>query len=299
MKFFKNPYPDYPANCASLVDSDGCLIQELQSRIFTSASELEKNLLSAPAYVYDSRNDFTVYTGTGGIAYLKLFRFLKFGERNDLNEARKILQEIRQNARLNKTVSFVLGDPGIYALAGVIYHKLADQKQRDEFLNLLANMKTNISKSKVPDEILYGRSGYLYSLLFVKTLIPDQSIITDDLITFTVNKIIESGKETAKRENSLNPPLKYYWHDSEYIGAAHGYAGILHTLLLAKKYINQLDLSNVVKKSIDFVASLQYPSGNFQSSCGSESDRLVQWCHGAPAVVHLFTLAYKIFGEER
>ena len=35
-------------------------------------------------------------------------------------------------------------------------------------------------------------------------------------------------------------------------------------------------------------------SGNVKSSVGSDRDRLVHWCHGAPGAVHLYVLASKV-----
>ena len=42
--------------------------------------------------------------------------------------------------------------------------------------------------------------------------------------------ILESGYKLARRDRS-RIPLKYIWHDKEYVGAAHGYFGIFFTLL--------------------------------------------------------------------
>lgn len=297
MRHFENPFVDSPPEL-SMVQADGSLIQDLRTRLFTFASRLE-NSIRTPQCVSESKSDLTVYTGTSGFAYLYLLKYLRFGQKHDLDLAGDIINNARSCGRSNRVISFVLGDAGIYALGAVICDRQLDKKKRDENLNLLSSLVDSVDKSKVPDEILYGRSGYLYSLLFVKRLIADQSIISDNLIRNIISKILDSGKQTASREKCLFPPLRYYWHDSEYIGAAHGYAGILHTLMLAREYLSQEELTNLIKPTIDFVLKLQYPSGNFKSSVQSGGDRLVQWCHGAPAVVHLFALAYKIFSEPK
>lgn len=36
--------------------------------------------------------------------------------------------------------------------------------------------------SESPDEVLYGKAGYLYALLFVKKYIPDDTVIPPDHI---------------------------------------------------------------------------------------------------------------------
>jgi hypothetical protein len=62
------------------------------------------------------------------------------------------------------------------------------------------------------------------------------------LIEDVFNLIIKSGKRySAANEFSKSTPLMFAWHDSEYIGAAHGLAGILYTLLLAIGDVPELD----------------------------------------------------------
>ena len=47
--------------------------------------------------------------------------------------------------------------------------------------------------------------------------------------------------------------------------------------------------------TLDYLLSLQLPSGNFPSSLAqAHSDRLVHWCHGAPGFVHLMSQAYQV-----
>lgn len=86
----------------------------------------------------------------------------------------------------------------------------------------------------------------------------------------------------------------YQWHDSYYLGAAHGLAGILYLLLLLKQHLTEQELKTLVKPTVDYLATLRFPSGNYPSSLGSDSDGKVQWCHGAPGFVFLFSEAYKV-----
>jgi len=43
----------------------------------------------------------------------------------------------------------------------------------------------------------------------------------------------------------------------------------------------------------------QFKSGNFPSSLGNETDRLIHWCHGSPGAVHLFLEAALAFPNHR
>ena len=54
------------------------------------------------------------------------------------------------------------------------------------------------------------------------------------------------------------------------------------------------DALPVIKESIDVLLSMRFPSGNFPSSVGNKSDRLVQWCHGSPGAVDTLARAYEV-----
>lgn len=89
----------------------------------------------------------------------------------------------------------------------------------------------------------------------------------------------------------------YEWHDSLYLGAAHGLTGILTLLLEANEHLSAREIDKV-KQTIDFLITQKLPSGNYPSSLGSSSDRLVHWCHGAPGFLFLFAKAYEFFRED-
>jgi len=128
------------------------------------------------------------------------------------------------------------------------------------------------------NEWLYGRAGYLYFLRLCRTHFKRQEGITkslDQAIEHTVGRI-------------LNTPQPWTWHGKQYMGAAHGYFGIITQLALSNpgtlKY-----LDNLLNKILD----TQFSSGNFPSSVEGSlgkdaaigSDKLVQFCHGAPGFV--------------
>lgn len=143
-----------------------------------------------------------------------------------------------------------------------------------------------------PDELLYGRTGGLYAMLLIKQQLPKQNIIRDEHITQHINLMLKSGQTME----SFGRPLFYSWHGKEYVGAAHGYAGILYMLLEAHKYLNSEQLK-LIKEAINFIHGIRYPSCNYPSSIGSQTDRLVHWCHGAPGVVHLLIKAYSVYQD--
>lgn len=86
----------------------------------------------------------------------------------------------------------------------------------------------------------------------------------------------------------------FEWHNKHYLGAAHGLSGIMYILLQAPHYLSKTELNELIRPTIDYLMKTRYPSGNFMSSLGSDIDRLVQWCHGAPGFTHLFCQAYEV-----
>lgn len=148
-------------------------------------------------------------------------------------------------------------------------------------------------QSGTPDELLYGRTGGLYAMLLIKQQLPKQNIIKDEHITNHINIMLKSGKTME----SFGRPLFYSWHGKEYIGAAHGYSGILYMLLEAYRYLNE-DQLKLIREAINFIQGIRYPSCNYPSSIGGQTDRLVHWCHGAPGVIHLLIKAYQVYRDE-
>ena len=149
-------------------------------------------------------------------------------------------------------------------------------------------------------EILYGRAGYLKAIAFIRREIGDPEY-GKILARTLVGQIWREGKRFSEEINSTSP-LMWEWHGSLYLGAAHGVAGILHTLLDFQDDLIEVDmyawdtLERTVAKLNEFCWQ-----GNLASSIqktGREldlvrkCDRLVQFCHGAPGHVLLLTQMY-------
>lgn len=50
----------------------------------------------------------------------------------------------------------------------------------------------------------------------------------------------------------------YQWHESYYLGAAHGISGILYLLLQVKEYLDNFELDDLIKPTIDYLITLRY-----------------------------------------
>ena len=127
----------------------------------------------------------------------------------------------------------------------------------------------------------------------------------------------------------------YIWQHRKYLGAAHGLAGILFILSHFPEYLSKEQMELIIQ-SADYLLTQMQSDGNipssgwsrtlfsvfplsfsFSRSCGSMmtssfvgffkgeerqddvDDNLVQWCHGAPGMISLFSRLYILTGKEK
>ncbi|XP_020350142.1 lanC-like protein 2 [Oncorhynchus kisutch] len=307
---FINPYPDWDkgvfTSSNSGMDSDcnepfgengkisEAFQKKVQNKIKDLLQQMEEGLKTADPH------DFSTYTGWTGIAllYLQLHRVTC-----EASHLQRALDYVKRTLRIlnGRKVTFLCGDAGPLAVAAVVHHRLKNQTESQECLTKLLQLQRGVvsADSEMPDELLYGRAGYLYALLYVnKEIGPDT--VDETTIARVVTAILESGKNMAKEEKKAEKcPLLYEWHKKQYVGAAHGLAGIYCMLMQPSAKVNQEVLSELVRPSVDYVRHKKFRSGNYPSSLSNETDRLVHWCHGAPGVVHMLIMAHKVFKDEK
>jgi hypothetical protein len=123
------------------------------------------------------------------------------------------------------------------------------------------------------NEWLYGRAGYLYLLRMVRRAFADDEDIVGHLSKVMVGVI----------DAMVSTPRPWRWHGKAYVGAVHGSVGIITQILLSDpSYAPQLE--DDVRSILDLQDN---ETGNWPSSLESgDTSRLVQFCHGAPGVVH-------------
>uniref|UniRef100_A0A2A4JWT8 LanC-like protein 2 n=1 Tax=Heliothis virescens TaxID=7102 RepID=A0A2A4JWT8_HELVI len=298
---FENQYDDYSIEVAANILNEGR--DGISEKFYTKLQKFKtvKLQLLKTKMEKDIFYDGTVYTGSAGLALYYYMCSLK----NDGNlETLKTASEYLDIENLKgRRISFLCGDAGPLALATVISYKLGSKrndKTLPDYKTLSQRLMSLISlMDESPDELLYGKSGYLYALLFVNKNISGKEIIPVNHIEKVINSILKSGKQYATAMK-CESPLLWNWHEKVYFGAAHGMAGILYMLLQARLFINIVEIRSYVKPAIDWLLNQRYPSGNFPSSMGGSSgDRLVQWCHGAPGFVPLCILAAQIFEDDK
>ncbi|VDL83369.1 unnamed protein product [Nippostrongylus brasiliensis] len=112
------------------------------------------------------------------------------------------------------------------------------------------------------DEILVGRAGFLSGVLWIRQAY-GSNLVSDSCVQKVLSAMISSGKRYSSRHKSPSA-LMYDYHGTEYLGAAHGLAGILQTALGERG-----------------------------------DDQLVHWCHGAAGVILLCLTLWKRYGDQK
>ncbi|XP_046846106.1 lanC-like protein 2 [Xenia sp. Carnegie-2017] len=297
---FENPYSDEISG--KLVENSGKVCQPLELRLRHNIEKYLNHLHNG--LKYSNPHDYSVYTGSAGIALLYLHvastvLSQNVGEQTRLlTKATDIIEgDLRRLSR--RRVTFLCGDSGILSIAAVLYAKLGQKQKSDECLSALCSLHRDIGDDlSLPDELLYGKAGYLYSLLFVKTHLGKDQLL-DHIAEKVASAMLHSGVSLAQKKHTTSP-LMYAWHGKYYVGAAHGIAGILYMLLQLHPYSHAVkEHINEIQGSIDYLLTVRFPSGNYPSSFENEKDRLIHWCHGAPGVVFLMLKAFQVFEEKR
>nr|CAB3499257.1 unnamed protein product [Digitaria exilis] len=302
-RFFANDFPDFVAEAeAEIPGGDGdrhdaglrgllsLPYASLSDRFLRAARRLKDKarpaalfpLVVEETWVKAGRQvtDYTLYTGALGTAFLLFKSFQVTGDRGDLALAADIVHACDDASR---------GLPaGVCALGAVIAKHCDDQLRVTQYLSSFDEITIT---EKVPNELLYGRAGYLWACLFLNKHLSEKTIPLEH-INYVAKDIIKEGRKLSSKGSS---PLMYEWHGKKYWGAAHGLAGIMHVLMHTEL---KLDEQDDVKNTLRYMIKNRFPGGNYPSSEGNDSDRLVHWCHGAPGVALTLAKAYEIFHDD-
>lgn len=246
--------------------------------------------------------DQSVYNGVSGYALLYLELGQLLGNGGYIEQAFFLAEKCISHLREHH-LTFLTGDTGPLSIIAVCSNLLKQPEKEQHYIHRLEKMLHSSlladRANQLPDELLYGRAGCLYSLLYTKQFVGKK--IDKHLIASLVKTILESGirlSNECKKQGYKVPPLMFEWHGSKYLAAAHGMAGIFYILFKAKNHLDQDMLENYVRPSLDYLLQVRFPGGNLPSSLENDRDRLVQWCHGAPGFIHCLVEASKVYRSD-
>jgi lantibiotic modifying enzyme len=271
---------------------DACLtptfVQRLQRAIAEAAVEIVNN---APPNPRHGPSD--IYVGDAGIALMFFHLKTKVqipGITVDLATA--YCSSALAKVQPSKHYSFLMSEVGVHCVVSVVLAANGKGKEARAHARQVIEVGQLIARTRAPEmELLYGLTGYLYAILFLDSKLSFG--LDEKLVKSLIHRIMEAGRAGGKER-----VLFWKWHDKEYLGAAHGAAGILTLLLRVSKHMTQKELSEV-KDTIDYLITLKTESGNYPSSLESNRDELVQWCHGATGFVLLFCSAHQYLKDQK
>ncbi|KAI3919025.1 hypothetical protein MKW92_025029 [Papaver armeniacum] len=295
-RFFANEMPEFIDETSNIAETTENSLLKLLSLPYSLLSEKlkEKSLglkgtIVRETWGHGGRRvqDFTVYTGSLGIAYLLFKSYQVTNNKNDLNLCSEIVQDCDTSSKNSRNVTFLCGRAGVCALGAVAAKYSGDERLLNHYLTQFKAIKL---PRDIPNELLYGRAGFLWACSFLNKHIT--GVVSSSFAAAVVKEMIDEGRRLS---NKGTCPLMYEWHGKKYWGAAHGLAGIVHVLMDMELKPDEVE---DVKGTLRYMINNRLPSGNYPSSEESESDRLVHWCHGSPGVALTLVKAAEVFGDE-
>ncbi|KAL8167313.1 hypothetical protein V2J09_008812 [Rumex salicifolius] len=263
--------------------------RSLSQQLLNSATEIKDTVVRETWSRRSMRylQDYTLYTGSLGTAFLVFKAFQVSPKPADLALCSDIVRACDSTSRGSKHVTFICGRAGVCALGAVIAKHAGDNNLLQYYLTQFQEIRL---PSDIPNELLYGRAGYLWSCSYLNKHIGNGTISTASMRAVAAD-LITAGQKLGKGRC----PLMYEWHGKRYWGAAHGLAGIMHVLMdMELTRQEQEDVKNTLR----YMIKNRFPGGNYPSSEASESDRLVHWCHGAPGITLALAKAAQVFGDK-
>lgn len=332
VRFISNPAPQWSTYKAHIQSSDSSgkvkyaetvdcrkILEKARGWLKENIAEIQKvyppdTVIVPSSNAKKKEKNAHLYIGAGGNAYLhwKLSRFYEIegdADRSSIHMMRALEAVNTSLMLLDKKsqesgIAFYIGATGVHALAAVIYNQYKEPPKTQYHLEKLISFLSRCLAIDTPDELLFGRAGFLSCFLFVKKHLPSElceKLQISSVMRQVFDCIISSGQEQASHDPTAKRMcLKYFFYGSDYLGAAHGISGILYILLQFPDWCKEPEVIPWILGSLDHLVSIQMHSGNFPSKDSGRKDGiLVHWCHGAPGLVALLHRAYTVFGDKK
>jgi lantibiotic modifying enzyme len=323
---FLNTFPDFDELSASEVRR---ISTDIRAQVEAAIPSLVREVQSKVGPVAEASDprfnapDFTLYAGAGGVAlslwaahqYLRdvaRHASLARGCSTDCHRALACALELTQTEDASSP-GFYCGAPGVHALAAVVLGKQDPLSAAEHMRRVLHGLDAALGHPET--ELLYGRAGYLHSLLVLRRSTPPEmhppgleralaavfdSLMRDGALQGEALAQRSTGRPVAPSLLAFRFPAK---SGHFYGGAAHGLAGVLYALMQFPELCARPGTRELVTGAVDGLVALQSEEGNFPTLLGgSESPReadLVHWCHGAPGILPTLCKASEVFGENR
>ncbi|TYH33712.1 hypothetical protein ES332_D13G078000v1 [Gossypium tomentosum] len=299
-RFFPNVLPDFvPETTQNEQQEIGDTLIKLLSMPYSSLSQHFKRTaldlketvtLETWGITSQKVSDFTLYCGSLGTAFLLFKSYQLTNNTNDLSLCLAIVDACNSASLSSRDATFLCGRAGVCALGDVAAKYSGNQESLNHYLTPFREIKLS---RDLPDELLYGRAGFLWVCFFLNKHL-GEGTIPSTTTRAVVDEIIKNGRALGKKGGGS--PLMFEWYGEKYWGAAHGLAGIIYVLMDTEL---KPDDAEDVKSTLRYMIRNRFPGGNYPASeQDRKSDVLVHWCHGAPGIALTLVKAAEVFGDD-
>ncbi|KAH8048215.1 hypothetical protein JL722_12619 [Aureococcus anophagefferens] len=232
-------------------------------------------------------------------------------------EIRLAVPALAEQRRADSQDSVYVGEPGVAFYLGrrgagdarsllcgatgldVVAATLAPDDETFRFRAKRALSRAQLARGDklAADEWLYGKAGFLRALLGLRRLAKRRRLAAlEDALAVAATRVAAALLDDGRSE--LDEILRYSWHGTPYVGAAHGTGGICYLLLCAARDDAQLAAKAYpyVRATLKALAALAV-DGNWPAVAGEARAPLVHFCHGAPGMVFAFFEGAKVFKD--
>eukprot|EP01090_Pellita_catalonica_P005836 TRINITY_DN16057_c0_g1_i1.p1 TRINITY_DN16057_c0_g1~~TRINITY_DN16057_c0_g1_i1.p1 ORF type:complete len:466 (-),score=43.48 TRINITY_DN16057_c0_g1_i1:35-1432(-) len=296
---YDNDMPDYkPGDSTTLSD-------DLRKNMTTKSDEfLALILKNAPPS--DPTKWPNVFMGTAGRAllFLKLYSNEKSESKKKLHLAfaTQYIKTSLAHTQMTPTTSvgYLFSYIGTYTIAAIVFDLNGNFSQSEEYIKVVRDAFHSSDAEGCPSTQDYGKAGLLYAAFLLNDYF-GRNVIPRDLIVQKAYQIIDTGVQHGSTSEMIWPnpafPNILFW------GEGHGSTGVLIRLLDIPEIMANATSRGLLKNTLDFLLTLQFPDGNFptplQPPYPGKPDVLVQWCHGAPGFMPVLTKAWAVFNDTK
>lgn len=87
----------------------------------------------------------------------------------------------------------------------MIHYKQGDNSRAEKDIQQLLSLLPHALHDLAADEVLYGRAGYLFSLLFVRRHIGEELQVVSGL-PYAMRRVFDAVMESGKKNSGVKPP---------------------------------------------------------------------------------------------
>ncbi|KAL3849379.1 hypothetical protein ACJIZ3_011261 [Penstemon smallii] len=244
-RFFPNEMPDFisisisetsHSESAGAPESDSLTkllhlpYKTLSQFLMKSALDLKDTVVKETWVAKRKRvSDYTLYTGALGTAFLLFKAYQVTKDDAHLHLCSEIINSCDYASRDSGRVTFICGQAGVYALGAVVAKHNGDERLCHQYVTQFKEIK--LSKD-LPDELLYGRAGFLWACSFLNKNLGEGTISSTRMV-FGSEEFLQAAIDAAE----------VVWNRGllKRVGICHGISGNAYVFLSLYQLTGKLE----------------------------------------------------------